>query len=108
MNHDDASGAVAMRMCVLFSRAAVCGPACVADAVRAIKRIEANRLFQVAQLSFGAANLEIVSFIDDSNAGRVVAAIFEFAQPIDNERHDLFVAYVTNNSTHVWIWLLFT
>src|SRR5688572_3072804 len=89
-----------MRVCVLFRGTPVGGPARVADAVSAIERTKANRLFEVAELSFGATNLEFVSFIDDRDTGRVVTAIFELAQPIDNERHDLFVAYVTDNSTH--------
>src|SRR2546423_15232046 len=101
MDHDDATGAIAMRVCVLFSRTAVSGPTRVADAVSAVKWTQPDGLFEIAQFSFGAPNLELVVLIDHRDAGGVVAAIFEFAQSIDDERHHLFVAYVTNNSTHV-------
>ncbi len=60
MNDDHAAGAVAMRMRVFFGRAAVRGPARMADAVGAVKRIQANRFFEIAQLSFGAANLKFM------------------------------------------------
>src|SRR5215211_5777598 len=89
-----------MRMSVLFSGTAVCGPTRVADAVSAVEWTQADGLFEVAQFSFSATDLEVVLFIDDRNTGRVVAAIFELAQPIDDERHHLFVSDVTNNSTH--------
>ena len=100
MNDDDAARAVAMRMRVLFGRSAVSGPTRVADAVSAVERTETNRLFEIAQLTFRAKNLELVLFVDDGDTGGVVTAIFEFSQPIDNQRNDLFIAYVTNNSTH--------
>jgi hypothetical protein len=100
VNDDDAARAIAMWMCVLFGGAAVCGPARVADAVSAVERAQANDLFEVAQFAFGAADLEVVVFVDDGDTGGVVAAIFELPQTIDDERHNLFIAYVTNNSTH--------
>src|SRR5690349_19608163 len=100
MDHDDAAGAIAMRMRVLFGRTAVSGPTRVADAVRAVEWTEPNRLFEIAQFAFGATDLEIVLFVDYGDARRVVTAILEFAQPVDDERHDLFIANVTNNSTH--------
>jgi hypothetical protein len=74
----------------------------VTDAVSAVERAETNRLFEIAQFSFGPADLEFVSFIDDSDTGGVVAAILEFPQTIDDERDDLFIAYVTNDSTHAF------
>src|ERR1041385_6632457 len=100
VNDDDASRAVAMWMRVLFSGTAVCGPARVANAVRAVERTQANDLFEVAQFSFGATDFEVVFFVDDRDTGRVVAAILEFTQPIDDERHHLLVSDVANNSTH--------
>ena len=85
---------------VLFGGTPVGGPTSVTDAVGAIERTETNGLFEIAQFSFRAADLEVVTFIDDGDAGGVVAAVFEFSQPIDDERHNLFIAYVTNDSTH--------
>ena len=61
VHHHDASGAIAMRMRVLFGGPAVRGPAGVADAVGAVERLQADGLFQVAQLAFGAANLQALA-----------------------------------------------
>ena len=58
-----------MRVRVLFSRTTVRGPTCVADAVGAVERAETNRLFEVAQFSFGATDLEFVTFVDDRDTG---------------------------------------
>src|SRR5262244_3141345 len=69
VNDDDAAGAVAMWMCVLFGGPAVCGPACVADAVSAVERAQANNFFEVAQFSFGATDFEVVVFVDDRDTG---------------------------------------
>ncbi len=54
----DGSAAVAMRVRVLLARAPVRCPAGVADAVGAVDVVVADHLFQVAQLAFGAANLQ--------------------------------------------------
>src|SRR5262245_14196121 len=89
-----------MWMRVLFGWTSVCGPTRVTDAVGAVERVQTDSFFKVAEFSFCATDLEVVVFVDDRDAGGVVAAIFEFAQPINDERHDLLVSYVTNNSTH--------
>jgi hypothetical protein len=41
----------------------------VTDAVSAVERAQANRLFEIAQFSFGAADLELMIFVDDSDTG---------------------------------------
>ena len=46
VNDDDAAGAVAMRMRVLFGRTAVCGPTRVADAVSAVEWTQPDRLLR--------------------------------------------------------------
>ena len=76
------------------------GPAGVADAVGAIERLEADGLFQVAQLAFGAANLQLVSVAGDGDSGRVVAAIFQPPQAINDDRNDLLFADVSDDATH--------
>ena len=57
-------------------------------------------LFEVAQLAGRAANLELAFLGDDRDARGVVAAIFEFAQPLDDDGDDLFRADVADNSAH--------
>src|SRR5687767_15741731 len=89
-----------MRVGVFFSRASVRGPARVADAVGAIKRAKPDRFFEVAQFAFGTTYLELVTFVDHGDTRGVVTAILELAQSVDDQRHDLFVTYISNNSTH--------
>ena len=57
VDDDDAAGAVAVGMGVLFGGAAVGGPARVADAEGAIERMLAEDFFEIAQLARGAADL---------------------------------------------------
>src|SRR5205085_6594737 len=86
-------------------RASVCGPARVPDAVCAVERLQPDRFFQVAQFAFGAANVQMMRLIHDRDAGRVVTAILKFAQAINDDRHDLFIAHVTNDATHTKVFL---
>ena len=102
VHHDDLAGAVAVRMGVLFGGAAVGGPAGVADAVGAIERLQADRLFQVAQLAFGAAHLQSFTVAGDGDSRRVVAAVFQATQAVDDDGHDAFLANVSNDSAHSW------
>ena len=77
MHHHDISGAVPVGMGILFRRTAMGGPARVADAVGAVERLQADRLFEIAQLAFGAAHLQTVAIAGDRDSGRVVAAILQ-------------------------------
>src|SRR5713101_3561960 len=89
-----------MRVRVLFRRAAVRGPTRVAHAVSAVEGLQPQRFFEVAQLAFGPADLQLVVFVNDSDTRRVVAAVFKLAQAVDNQRHYLFVSNVSDYSTH--------
>ena len=61
VHDDDLAGAVAVRMGVFFRGTAVGGPAGVSNAVGAMQRLLPDGFFQIAQLAFGAANLEAVA-----------------------------------------------
>src|ERR1044071_410824 len=100
VNDDDAPRAVAVWMRVLFRRTPVRGPARMADAVSAVEWRQADRLFQIAELALGAANLKVVAFVNDRDASRIVAAIFEFTQPVNDDGYDLLVTNISNNATH--------
>src|SRR5260370_31867934 len=89
-----------MRMRILFSWTAVRCPARVANAISAVERFLAQLLLEVAQFALGAANFQLMILVDDGNARRVITAVFKLAQPVDYQRHDLFVSDVSNYSTH--------
>src|SRR5947209_5907186 len=100
MNDDHSASAIAMRVGIFFGRTAMRGPARVAHAVRAIDGVFSQDRFEVAQLAFGPANLQLVIFVNGGNAGGIVAAIFKLAQTLDDQGYDLFVSDVSDYSTH--------
>ena len=78
VHHDDAPGAVAVRMCVLFRGPAVRCPARVSNAEGAVQWVFAQHFFQVRQLAWGAPHLELwVPGFADGDARRVVTSIFQ-------------------------------
>ena len=85
VHDDDLAGAVAMRVRVFFGGAAVRGPAGVSDAVSAVERLQADDFFQIAQLAFGAANLQAFAIARDRDARGVVAAVFQPPQALDDD-----------------------
>ena len=99
VHDDDAAGAVAMRMRVLFRRPAVRGPARVAEAIHAGERLSLDRVFEVDQLAGAAAHFDR-AVLHDRDAGRVVAAIFEAAQPIEKDGDDGLRPDVTDDAAH--------
>jgi hypothetical protein len=68
VNDYDPAGAVPVWMSILFSGAAVRGPASVTYTVGPIQRAESDGLFQIAQLAFSAANLKVVILGNNGDA----------------------------------------
>src|SRR5579862_5216721 len=100
VHDDDLARAIAMRMGILFRGTAVGGPAGVADAVGAVERLQADDLFQIAQLAFGATYLQAVAVAGHGDSGRIIAAILEPPQPVDDDRHNPLLPYIANNAAH--------
>ncbi len=100
VDDDDFARAIAVRVGIFLGGTAVRGPAGVADAVDAFERGDADGLFQVAQLSGGAANFELAVVADDGDARGVIAAIFEAAQAVENERYDALRPDIADNAAH--------
>ena len=105
VDDDDLAGAIAVGMGVLFGRPAVRRPARVADAVVAGERMFGDDVFELRQLARAAPELDR-TVVDHGHAGRVVAAIFEPAQAVDEDRHDVLRADVTDDSAHIY-WSFF-
>ena len=100
MHDNDLAGLIAMRMRVLFGRAAVRCPTRVTDAIVSVERIQTNALFQIPELPFRTAQLEMLRTIDHSDTRRIVTAILELSQSVNDQRYDLFISNVSDNSTH--------
>ena len=101
VHDDDLAGAVLVRMGVLFSRPAVRGPARVADAVDAFERLRVDRLLEVHELARASAALDL-PVADDGDARRVVTAIFEPPQSVDEDGHNFLRAEITDDSAHTF------
>ncbi len=100
VDDDDLAGAVAMRVGVLFSGAAMSGPARVADAVGAIQRRLGDNLLEIAKLTRGAADLQLAGLRHDGDARRIITAILKFAQSFDDDRHNFLGPDIANYSAH--------
>src|SRR5579871_3277425 len=100
VHHDDPSGAVAMRMRILLSRPAMGCPSSVSDAVSPVQRMFLDRLFQVAEFAFCAADFQAISVARNRNSCRIVTAIFQPPKPVKNDGNDTFLAYVPDNAAH--------
>ena len=100
VDHNNLAGAVAMRMRIFFGGTSMGGPASMANAVGAVERLQADDFFEIAQLAFGAANLETVSVTSNRDAGRVVAAVFKASEPFKDDGNNRFLPHVANDPTH--------
>src|SRR5579883_2269134 len=76
------------------------GPAGVADAVSAVEGLGANDLLEVAELAFGAADLQALAIAGNRDTGGIVAAVLQAPQPVNDDRDDLLLAHVTDDATH--------
>src|SRR5262250_119985 len=72
VDHHHAPGAIAMWVSVFLGRAAMRRPTRVPQTVRAVEGLLAKRLFEIAELAFCAANLEMVLGINNRDARRIV------------------------------------
>ena len=100
--HDhDFAGAIAVRVRVFFGGAAVRGPARVPDAVEAVERSDANGFFKISQFARGAPNFELAVVAHDGDARRIVAAVFEALQAVEDQRDDAFRSDVSDDSAHL-------
>ncbi len=104
VDYDHAAGAVAVGVGVLFRGASVRGPARVADAEGALDRMLAQNLFQVAELARSATDLKRgAGRAAHGDACRVVAAVFEAPQPLDDDGNYLLGTDITDNAAHATI-----
>src|SRR5262249_47268484 len=82
-----------------LARRAVGRPARMADAANAFQWMLGQKLLQVAQLALGAPAREDAVF-QGSDAGRIIAAIFEPFERIDQPADGRFFPEYANDSAH--------
>ena len=102
----DAARVVQVRVGVLLRRRAVGGPARVRDAHARVRQRAAVALVAVdlvlehADAPHRAANVQLAIRLDHGHAGRVVAAVLEALEPLDEHGLGDLAADVGDDSTH--------
>ena len=100
VHDDDAASAVAVGVCVLFRRPAMRGPACVPDPVFTVERVDGEDVLEARQLARAATQLD-VAVLDDCDTSRVVAAVLEPPQSVDEDWKNFLVADVADDAAHM-------
>ena len=100
VHHHDFALAVAVRVRVLLGGTAVGGPARVADPEGAVDGIQPDGVLQVPQLALGAPDLQLVIAAVNRQARRVVSAILQPLQALQNDRDGALCPDVAHDSAH--------
>ena len=95
----DGDALVHVRMGVALGRAAVRRPARVADAGAPLQRLVGEPQLQVLELALGAAAVEM-AVLDGGDAGRIVAAILEPPQRVDEIARDRLRSENADDAAH--------
>ena len=89
-----------MRVRILLRGSSVGGPPRVSEAVVSGKRGADQRLLETCELAGAAPHLD-AAIAHHGHASRVVPAILEAAQSLDENRNDLLGADVADDTAHV-------
>src|SRR4029453_9205689 len=88
-----------VRVCVADRRRAVGRPACVGYAGDAVERVRLKLARQIIELAFRSPPFE-PAIIDCADAGRIVAAIFQPLEAVEQPLSDIGLPDDSNNSAH--------
>jgi hypothetical protein len=100
--HDRDAVARDVRMGVALGRYAVRCPARVRDAQMTVDRRFVQRVLEHPDLAHGAQATHLAAAIQDGDAGRVVAAVFQAAQALDQDGNDVSISDRADDSAHEW------
>ncbi len=104
VHHDNAAGTVAMGVGVFFRGPAMRGPTGVAYTEGAMQGILAQHLFQIGELAGRAPDFKHgAGRTADGDTRRIVAAVFEPPQPLNDDGDYLLGTNVTDDSAHTAI-----
>ena len=96
-----AAARVEHRVGVALGGRAVGRPARVAEAVAAAQVVALELLDQTVELALGLDRVEL-AVAHHHHAGRVVAAVLEPAQAVDQQRHDLALTEISDDAAHAF------
>ena len=99
MHDNDITGAIGMRVGILLAGLAVGGPTRMPDTRSALGIGNQRGFFQFCHFAYGADRNQI-TVLQYSQAGRVVSAVFQFFQTVNNIRYAVIITYIADNSAH--------
>ena len=99
VHDDEVAGAVRVRMCVHIRRTPVRRPARMADADRALRHVVFDLLPQRRETAHALLHADILAVID-GDARRVIAAVLELREPLEQELRRLALSDIAHDSTH--------
>ncbi len=100
VDDDEPAGAVPVWMRVFFGGAAVGGPARVAQAVAAGDRVGRQHLLEPGELARASPDVE-TPVVHQRDAGRVVAAVLQPPQALDQDRQNGTGPDVADDAAHI-------
>jgi len=100
VDDDQAARAVHMGMSVFLARPAVRRPPRMAEAASALHGRFAEAVFELLDLAFDPPDLDRPP-VDDCDPGRVIAAVFEFFQPVDEDRDNALRPDIAHDAAHM-------
>ena len=101
--HDGQTVVRDMRMRVALGGHAMSGPARVCDAHLAVRVIGVDRVLEHLHLADGAQALQMRRAVQYRDAGRVVAAIFQPAEPFHEDGYDVPVSDGSDDAAHLTV-----
>ena len=97
---DERNVADDVRVRIADGRRAMRSPARMGDAGDAVERVLFQLSREIVELALGAP-ADKLAILDRANAGRVIAAIFEPLQAVEQPLRDIRLSDDPDNSTHV-------
>ena len=89
-----------MGMSIRIGRLPMSRPPGMTDATGAVSRLVHEEGFQIVETTTPFPHLDGVRSVQNSNTRGIVAAIFEPAQPLDQNRSSRCLSYIPDNTTH--------
>ena len=106
VHDDEVTRAVRMRMRIAVRRTAMRRPARMADTDRALRHIFLDLVAQCRKAADALLDADVIAVIN-GDAGRIVAAVLELREALEQEVRCLLVTDITNNTTHDTYLLVF-
>src|SRR3984957_7243606 len=88
-------------MRVALARNAVRSPACVRNADASLDRQLDQRLLECTHLADRAQSLHVAGMVDHGDSGRIIAAVLEPLESLDQNRCDVAIGDATDYAAHV-------